>query len=366
MTLKTLTGPTIRDALADARRLFGPGVVMLQSSPPAAGQPASVTVAFDEAPAPRSGPHPSIAAPRRAAPAAPQPIAQPVARPYGYGDVRNVRPHTPEPAAAWAADASEVERLRQRLDRLETELARVRASHPSARRPPLVLVGPSGSGKTSLALRLALAPETVGAERVAVLVVASDAPLAVDPAPAFRAAGVAVETVRTADDVREAAARFGEADLVVVDTPSLPLDPARARPVVARLGEVLAPLEDVKVHLVLDATRSRLTFGADALDALGLAPNALALTRLDEAPDAGAPWAAHLGLPVRVVSLGPDAGDLALATPPEPAPAPAPTPTASAPRPNPLTPASYVFDDPQRATPAFDALIADALSPALA
>ncbi|WP_420456773.1 hypothetical protein [Rubrivirga sp.] len=374
MTLKTVTGPSIRDALADARRLFGADVVMLQSAPAAHGHPASVTVAFDTAPAPGAPSATRPVARPPATPAVPEPVAEVAPRAYGYGAVRNMRPPVQESVAApggvWeggsvreaaspspsdsdrtgpepAVTAAEVASLRARLAELEAALAEVRASAPVPvpSRAPVVFVGPGGSGKTSLALRLARAPALVGAERPAALIVAPETERTADPAPLFWAVGVPVAVVQTADDVREALRTFADADVIVVDTPALPLAPERARPAVARLGEVLAPLGTAEVHLVIDATRSAATLGAATIGDLGLRPDALALTRLDEAPGAEATWTAALGLPLRLVAAGPD--DLALATqrpalpsaPPFPRAAPMPTaPTQAAPTPTPVVP----------------------------
>ena len=356
MTLKTLTGPTIQHALADARRLFG-DVVLLQSSPGGPGTAASVTVAFDDLPRP-SGDAPraaaSPAAPRSAAPAVP---AAPVApRPYGYGAARQVRPAPAEPFslpahaspaapddddAFWTtsaplatpidgpvapaapptstASADELAALRARLAELEGQLEEIRAAAPppAPQRPPFVLVGRAGSGKTTLALRLAGRPELAQAACPAVLVVAPEADRFLDPAPTFWDAGVPVAVVRTADDVAQAMRTFADADLLIVDTPGLPLSPDRAQPAVARLGEVLAPLAAVEVVLVADTTRT--PESPAALAALGLRPDGLALTRLDEAactPGAWTPsaWAAHLDLPVRFESTGADASDVVAAT----------------------------------------------------
>ena len=341
MTLKTLTGPSIQDALADARRLFG-DVVLLQSSPGGPDAPASVTVAFDDAPrpAPRA---PSPARPSPAASAVPEPGGPVAPRAYGYGAARQVRPAVEEPFSTPAtaapaplaaptagpapapptptasapaalgpagAPADEVETLRARLAELEATLDRVRSLTPAPRRAPLVLVGRAGSGKTTLALRLAQSPALTGAASPAVLVVAPEAGPFLDPAPSFWDAGVPVAVVRSADDVAEALRAFAEADLLLVDTPALPLHPDRARPAVARLGAVLAPLAAVEVALAVDASRALDTLTAESLDALGLRPDALALTRLDEATCAPDTWERHLGLPTRFCSVGPDRPDL--------------------------------------------------------
>ena len=370
MTLKTVTGPSTQDALADARRLFGADVVLLQSSPGGPGEPASVTVAFDdpETPAP---------ALRRAPPAVPDPSASAAPRVYGYGGARQVRPAapapfsapaTPEPAAPLApgatsglvweprssalagpasaaptsglvwepgpsgapppadpfppsavasgATAGEVAALQARLADLEAALSEMRATAPppAPARPPLVLVGQCASGKTTLALRLGQSPALIGAERPAVLVVAPRDGLFLDPAPSFWDAGVPVAVVRTADDVAEALRTFADADRLIVDTPGLPLAPRAARAAVAGLGALLAPLADVEVALVVDASRPMATWSATALSVLGLSPDALALTRLDEATCALGAWEARLDLPARIASAGRAVSDVTAST----------------------------------------------------
>ena len=421
MTLKTLTGPSIHDALADARRLFG-DVVLLQSSPGGPGAPASVTVAFDDAPAP-------AARPPRAAPAVPEPAAPAAPRAYGYGAARQVRPSaaepfspptplppvplamhlgaaemspasaepipddppplaapeptapavpapppiaTPTPAASAAAD--EVAALRARLAELEATLQEVRdrTPPPVPNRPPLVLVGRAGSGKTTLALRLAQSPGLTGAASPAVLVVAPEDGPFLDPAPSFWDAGVPVAVVRSADDVAEAMRTFADADLLLVDTPALPLRPELARPAVARLGTLLAPLAAVDVALAVDVSRATETLTAASLGALGLQPDALALTRLDEAACAAAAWERHLRLPARFVSTGPGLSDLASQSdvvPPPPPPPPALaafasatsaepdfTPTAGAPTPSTPPRSAPTASGERRAAPDFETL----------
>ncbi len=49
MTVKTLTAPSLSAALAEARRLYGDDVVLLESHPPAGNRPARVTIAAEPA-----------------------------------------------------------------------------------------------------------------------------------------------------------------------------------------------------------------------------------------------------------------------------------------------------------------------------
>ena len=329
MTLRTVSGPTIAAALADARRLFGADAVMLQSTPPAGGQPASVTVAFDEAP--------PVPRPAPAAPARPEAAAPAGPRAYGYGAARKVRPATPAAASAPAtaappppasATAAEVAELRARLAALESLLSQ---SPPApTRRPALVLVGPAGSGKSTLALRLGRTPQLLDAEAPAVLVVAPEEGLFFDPASAFWGTGVPVAVVRTEADVRDALATFAEADQIIVDTPSLPLRPDRAKPFVDRLATLLAPLAPLDVHFVADASRPAALTSEDVA-ALGLRPDALALTRLDEAGPDAVGWLDRLTWPLHFTSAGTGLADVA-ASESVPTPA-APRPVASAPPP---------------------------------
>jgi signal recognition particle GTPase len=206
-----------------------------------------------------------------------------------------------------------VEALRARIAELEAAIRRPAPASPAAGPRVVVLVGPAGTGKTTLALRLAQQPERLGAATAAVLLVRPDA-RGLDPSPLYWSGGVAAATVSSGADAQRARAEFADADLLIVDTPALPLHPALARPLVAQLGEALAPLAPLEVLFVLDATRAADAFGPATLSALGLRPDALALTRADEAaPDAPARWSERLGLPLQALSSGTAAADLDLA-----------------------------------------------------
>ncbi len=49
MNIKTIIGASIHAALAEARRLLGDDVVLLESVPPSGSEPARVTVMVDDA-----------------------------------------------------------------------------------------------------------------------------------------------------------------------------------------------------------------------------------------------------------------------------------------------------------------------------
>ncbi|HIG74924.1 MAG TPA: hypothetical protein EYQ24_10215 [Bacteroidetes bacterium] len=336
MTVKSISGPTIPEALADARRIFGAEVVLLQAEPAAPGQPARVTVAFDAdasarpsaAPATEAAPAPRVYGygARRAAPAppsAPEPIASPPAE--------AAAPVVPEPNARQRRVREVLRALERQAQTpaLEIGLPDAPASErpscvtsaptpsprpfaASASRPRvLVFVGPAGAGKTSLMLRLGLQPRTLGARQAAALVVPTEPVPLVDPIDVLWHRGIPAAEIREAADVAPACDLLAGADLLLVDTPPLPLNEADARTHLHRLGTLLAPLGEVEVVFVLDATRSADTLSADRVRAFGLAPDALALTRTEEAaPGAARAWADRLPWPLRLLSSGPDLGDL--------------------------------------------------------
>lgn len=367
MTVKSISGPTIPEALADARRIFGADVVLLQAEPAAPGQPARVTVAFDAdaharpsaAPATEAAPAPRVYGygARRAAPAppsAPEPIASPPAEAAAPAltepnarqrRVREVlralerQAQTPAPLAPPASES--VAPPRPAPAPLPTWQTPPVAPTPAFRSPDapasggptpvasaptppprplagdasrprvLVFVGPAGAGKTSLMLRLGLQPRTLGARQAAALVVPTEPVPLVDPIDVLWHRGIPAAEIREAADVAPACDLLAGADLLLVDTPPLPLNEADARTHLHRLGTLLAPLGEVEVVFVLDATRSADTLSADRVRAFGLAPDALALTRAEEAaPGAARAWADRLPWPLRLLSSGPDLGDL--------------------------------------------------------
>lgn len=75
MNIQTLSAPTIHEALLDARRRFGDGVVLLESVPPQGEVPARVKVMIDE-PLPQEAPAP---------PPGPDRMPEPAATPAGFG-----------------------------------------------------------------------------------------------------------------------------------------------------------------------------------------------------------------------------------------------------------------------------------------
>ena len=352
MTLKTISAPTIRDALAEARRLFGADAVMLQSTP-AARRRAGLgdgrvrrerAAGVGPAGAPRRRPHrrprrrrgrtataprggtsrrprrnalpprcPCAAeAPRAVQPATFETLARPAAAPpVAAGRLprrcpRCRRRRDPEPPGAPRAPRS-----RPRRRDVRSRRAGRRAPPAAPRRAPLVLVGPGGSGKTSLALRLGARPECLGAASVAVIVVAPESGPFVDPGPTFWETGVPCAVVRTADDVREAMrdARRRRPDRRRHAC-------AAARPGAGRCGR--APPRRPCSRRSRRSTCSPCSTPPAAptrsastrSPPIGLRPDGLALTRLDEAaPGAARHLRERTGQAVRIASTGdgPDA-----------------------------------------------------------
>ena len=398
MNVRTLSGDSIQAALADARRLLGDDVVLLESVPARDGQPARITVLTD-APAPPDGPLapavptfadaarraglPGAGAPERPAPPAPARVAAPPTAPRRnlYPDA--VPPASPPPPPASvptapdgaALDAALQKSLRPVLDRLAAlerafggpllaSLTRW-ASHPLFRglldagmRPEtaadlfgalvgqgfdpaatapdrqealrwalagvlrdrlgaapvprlagsVLVVGAAGAGRTSLVLKLGRHASFFGRRRPGVLVVAPEDDVGLghlDPLGPYARAGLPAALARSTDDVAAALAAT-PADPWLVDPPPLPRAPHAAAAHLDRLQGVLGPLVPLDVVLALDAGRAAEAAGLDRLRAHPLAPQAVALTRVDEMPGWGhlADLVLALPVPVHLVAAG--------------------------------------------------------------
>jgi len=109
MDIRTLTGPSIHEALAEARRLLGDDVMLMESVAARDGEPARITVMIDSALA--KAPAPRVTTP------AEEPVG--VGAPAGYGyatqRARPARPRAEESAAAHATSFPSPAPTRPRL-----------------------------------------------------------------------------------------------------------------------------------------------------------------------------------------------------------------------------------------------------------
>jgi len=172
-----------------------------------------------------------------------------------------------------------------------------------------LLIGPSGAGKTSLLLKLAMHPQFFARRQPAVIVIEPDPEqesLHHSPLELFRRHGLPAQSVQTEDEMREALRRVQSFDQVLIDTPPLPVRTADARRMMQRVRRFVAPILPLHVQLVFNATRALDEFPPDALKRLPLAPDALALTHLDEVLGWGrvTEWLLQFDLPVQHITNG--------------------------------------------------------------
>jgi flagellar biosynthesis protein FlhF len=175
---------------------------------------------------------------------------------------------------------------------------------------PLVMIGPSGAGKTSTLLKLATHPSFFGRHHTTVISIVPDDDRGLpylNPTDFFRQYGIAVQSVKTPEEMAQALDRAKAFEKVLVDTPPLPVHEAAARKTLMSLKRLVEPLLPLQVHLVLNATRALEDFDPEYLRRMPLQPDAIALTHLDETRSWGriAEWMMQIQLPVQFASSSP-------------------------------------------------------------
>lgn len=183
-----------------------------------------------------------------------------------------------------------------------------------------VFIGPSGAGKTSLILKLATHPNFFARRNTTIITILPEEDGSFpyqNPVDLYRSYGVPVQSVRSEEEMAEAISRLNNFDQVLIDTPSLPLHEGRARRMLQRIRRLVDPLVPFEVQFVLNTTRALDGFQPEYLKRLPLAPNAVALTHLDETPGWGriAEWLIKLKQPVQFISVGQTTEDLASFSP---------------------------------------------------
>lgn len=198
----------------------------------------------------------------------------------------------------------------EHVDVVQSELRR-RLQMPVQRpvQSALMVMGSTGAGKTSLLLKMARHPEYYGRRRTAALLVrpsgsSGDADLT--SVEAYHRAGVAVQSVSSREEMRHALERVDRFDHILLDTPSLPVDPAAAHGMCERLRDVVSDVMPLHVQLVLDATRVMDAGTLSAWTKLPLRPASVAIAHLDETRQWGrfAEWLMDLELPYGYASEG--------------------------------------------------------------
>lgn len=187
---------------------------------------------------------------------------------------------------------------------------RIKVASPDQGPNNLVLLGPGGAGKTSMILKMATHDHLLdgGEPTVIHLHPTSDHGTAYqNPTPLYRRFGIAVQNVRTEDEMARALSRTENFGPVLVDTPPLPLPLSESRSALRRIKTFLKPLRPLDAHFVLNTTRALDNLDAAALSHLPVQPSAVSITHLDEAGTWGqvVEWLTTLDLPVQFVSEGP-------------------------------------------------------------
>ncbi len=201
--------------------------------------------------------------------------------------------------------------LRSRVARLverEIEITGPLTVTPGTRRV-VAMVGSTGVGKTTTIAKLAAIFRLKRQHRVGLITVDTYRVAAVEQLRTYaEIIDLPMEVVSTPHQMREAARRFSDLDLVLIDTAGRsPKDQIKIQELRALLGEA-SPDE---VHLVLSSVASAgsLRRAAERFAPVGI--TALLFTKLDEAPGLGnlLPVLRHTKLPVSYLTDGQNVPD---------------------------------------------------------
>ncbi len=212
----------------------------------------------------------------------------------------NYQPETNPETLKWAL----AQEIRRSLD----------LSAPRKTSGAQVFIGPAGAGKTSLLLKLAAHPEFYGRRGTAVVVIApqeDEGTFHHSPLELFRSHGLPVQAVRTVEEMHRAVTRVQHFDHILIDSPPMPLHEAGARRTLRHVKRMVDPIMPLRVHFVLNATRTLDGFDSEFLRELALRPEMVALTHLDETSGWGrvADWLMTIQMPVQYVSSSPAVPD---------------------------------------------------------
>lgn len=179
----------------------------------------------------------------------------------------------------------------------------------SSGRRLVALVGPTGVGKTTTIAKLAANFRLREKKRVGLITVDTYRVAAVEQLRTYAdIIDLPMEVVATPREMREAAQRMTDLDLVLIDTAGRsPRDEVQIQELKSMLGEAQAD----EVHLVLSSTASAKSLIATARRFQQVGANSLLLTKLDEAMSLG-----HLltlsracPLPISYITMGQNVPD---------------------------------------------------------
>jgi flagellar biosynthesis protein FlhF len=149
----------------------------------------------------------------------------------------------------------------------------------------VALVGPTGVGKTTTIAKLAANYRLREKRRVGLITVDTYRVAAVEQLRTYAdIIDLPMEVVATPREMREAVARMGHLDLVLMDTAGRsPRDDVK----IQELKSMLCEAEPDEVHLVLSSTAGAKSLLGTAEKFAGVGTTALVLTKLDEAHSLG-------------------------------------------------------------------------------
>lgn len=337
--VQTFRAPDPASALAAVKAALGPDAVLLSTRTVQTGllrrKEIEVTAAGPQPPEPR---RPAAAAPPRPRPQSDDALA---------AEVRQLRRSVEEARRALAAVTREAhahrdldlpppavelyarlvgrgvepvlaeELVRQALEMARTRPARLealvrdllgerllpcRAPWLHEGRHVIALVGPTGVGKTTTLAKIAARAVIEARRKVALLTVDTYRIGATDQLARYgEILGVPVLVARDRNELRRAAERVREADLVLVDTAG-----RVSADDVARQAELVRAVPRVQLHLVLSAASGASALAAVADQYRGLLPDRLVFSKLDESAGPGAILSAavRIGRPVACITDG--------------------------------------------------------------
>lgn len=182
--------------------------------------------------------------------------------------------------------------------------AAIQRALPSASTVPAkriqVFMGSSGSGKSSLITKLSKNKQLLAGNKLAVVSINGPGTHSLSPLLRDSSGQQLFEYFEAATkaEIRELVKTLSDFEQVLVDTPSLSLQPEIAAQQINIIKPLLHELGDYELHHVVNATLNRAYFSEEYTNAYPIRPDFISLTHLDESLSSG-----HL-LPLIRVSNG--------------------------------------------------------------